>query len=209
MYATIRKAILYLFSTNLGELFAIVGAMVVGLPMPVLPAQILWLNVVTDPFMGAALAVEPKEPGLLSKVFHRADRSLVHAGTVLRSVFLGSTMMIGTLALFSYYFWAHPERATTVALTALAAFQWLNAWNCRSDRRSAFSDTFSNPSLVLALFGVVALHVLAVYAPFMQKILFTVPLEPIDWALALGVSVSVLVVEEARKFFVRRFVPVV
>ena len=208
MYATIRKAILYLFSTNLGELFAIVGAMIVGLPMPVLPAQILWLNVVTDPFMGAALAVEPKESGLLSKVFHRADRSLVHAGTVLRSVFLGSTMMIGTLALFSYYFWAHPERATTVALTALAAFQWLNAWNCRSDRRSAFSDTFSNPSLVLALFGVVALHVLAVYAPFMQKILFTVPLEPIDWALALGVSVSVLVVEEARKFFVRRFVPV-
>ncbi|MEY4731373.1 MAG: hypothetical protein RL681_319 [Candidatus Parcubacteria bacterium] len=203
MYATIKKAILYLFSTNLGELLAVVGAIVIGLPLPVLPAQILWLNLVTDPFMGAALAVEPKEEGLLTKTFRRPNRYLIQSSMVSRAVLMGGTMMVGTLLLFGYYSWNAPLRATTVALTALAVFQWLNAWNCRSDKASAFKGVFANRALVWALLGSAALHVFVVYTPFMQKILFTVPLAPIDWALAIGVSFSVVAVEELRKFVAR------
>ncbi len=209
MFATIKKAILYLFSTSLGELLAVVGSMFVGLPLPVLPAQILWLNLVTDPFMGAALAVEPKEEGLLTKTFRRPSRYLVSGEMIPRALLMGGTMMVGTLLLFGYYSWSAPERATTVALTALAVFQWFNAWNCRSEQESVFKGMFTNRALVWALLGSAALHAFVVYNPFMQKILFTVPLGSADWALAIGVSFSVLIVEELRKFVVRRLEPAV
>jgi Ca2+-transporting ATPase len=126
---------------------------------------------------------------------------------VLRSALFGMVMMVATLLVFTRYFWTEPERATTVALTVLAAIQWFNAWNCRSARESAFRTPFSNPFLVLALVAVVTLHILAVYVPFMQSILFTVPLAASDWVLAVGVSLSIVIVEEIRKAAVRRFLP--
>ncbi len=209
MYATIQKSILYLFSTNLGTLLAVVGAMFVGLPLPVLPAQILWLNLITDPFMGASLALEPKERGLLSREHHRRNKYLIDHEMFSRAILMGGTMMVGTLLLFGYSVSADPARATTITLTVLAVYQWFNAWNCRSDRLSAFSNMLTNPALVWAFFGSAALHAFVIYTPFMQQILSTVPLTLAEWGLAIGVSLSIVVVEELRKFVVRRLSPAV
>jgi Ca2+-transporting ATPase len=207
MYATIQKAILYLFSTSLGELLSITAAMLAGLPVPILPAQILWLNLVTDPFMGSALALDPKEDGLLDgsgRGVKGRGRSLVTGEMLTRIVVMGGVMMVGTLAVFQTYLGTEPAKAYTMSLTVLAIFQWFNAWNCRSSKTSVFAaNPFRNPYLVLGTLLVVALQVLVVYMPVFQGVLHTVPLTAHDWGFAVLVSTLIVFAEEARKAVMR------
>lgn len=204
IYKTIKKVILYLFSTSLGEVLTIVGALVLGFPLPLLAAQIIWLNFVTDGFLDVALAMEPKERGLLSGSFGRPKKYLIDAPMVRRMVLMALPMMIGTLALFHHYAAIDMKKAWTISLTVLAAFQWINAWNCRSEGESFFrKDFFSNKFLVAATVTIVLLQLLALYTPFLQHILHTVPLNLSEWGLVLAVASSILFVEEIRKFFYR------
>ncbi|MEK7465070.1 MAG: HAD-IC family P-type ATPase [Patescibacteria group bacterium] len=205
VYKTIKKVILYLFSTSAGEVLTIGGGLALGYPLPILPAQIIWLNLVTDGFLDVALAMEPKEAGLLTGRFERPRKYLFDRLMVGRMAVMAIPMMIGTLVLFDRYFGADLAKAWTVSLTALAVFQWFNAWNCRSERRSIFRmNPFSNPSLVAATIVVVFLQLAAIYAPFLQRILHTVPLSLQDWLFILPIAASILVAEEARKFVFRR-----
>ncbi len=205
IYKTIKKVILYLFSTSVGEVLAIAGALFVGMPLPVLPAQILWLNLVTDGFLDVALAMEPKEEGLLKKAFRRSQRSLVDGLMIQRIVVMGIPMMVGTLWMFSRaYESGGMGEALTVSMVTLAVFQWFNAWNCRSEDRSLFTmNPFSNRFLLAALGVVITLQLLAVYTPFLQSILRTVPISAREWGMAVLVASSVIVIEEVRKFFYR------
>ncbi|MFZ2167347.1 MAG: HAD-IC family P-type ATPase [Minisyncoccia bacterium] len=205
IYKTIKKVILYLFSTGLGEVLTIMGALVLGYPLPLLAAQIIWLNFVTDGFLDVALAMEPKESGLLSGTFERPKRYLVDSLMARRMVSMALPMMVGTLFLFQKYVETDIGKAWTISLTVLAVFQWFNAWNCRSEDKSFFrTDFFSNKYLLLATAVVVVLQVLAVYTPFLQGVLHTVPLRLDEWLLAIAVATSILWVEEVRKFFYRR-----
>lgn len=202
MFKTIQKNILFLISTSLGEVFVIAGAVLAGLPLPVLPAQIIWLNLVTDPFMGLALAMEPKERGLLKKDFSRRGKGVIDNLMIRRFFFMAIPMTIGTFYLFRMDFEFDLAKAQTIALTALAAFQWINAWNCRSESDSVFGrGMFANKHLLWATTGAVILQAVAIYAPPFQKILHTVPITPSDWWLIGLVALSILVVEEIRKCF--------
>lgn len=204
IYKTIKKVILYLFSTSLGEVLVISVALVIGLPLPLLASQIIWLNFVTDGFLTVALPAEPKEQGLLSGTFEHPKKYLVDKLMLQRMITMAIPMMIGTLFLFSRYADTNIEKAWTISLTTLAVFQWFNAWNCRSDSKSIFQlNPFSNMFLVGATFAVVILQILAVYTPVLQKILHTVPLESSDWLVIIPVALSIVVVEEIRKLFVR------
>lgn len=205
IYITIKKVILYLFSTSLGEAMTIIGALVLGYPLPLLAAQIIWLNFVTDGFLDVALAMEPKEKGLLSSVFERPKKYLVDARMAQRMVVMALPMMLGTLFLFQLYVESDIEKAWTISLTALAVFQWFNAWNCRSESVSFFrTDFFSNRYLIGATLVVVSLQILAVYTPFLQDVLHTVPLGVAEWLMIMAVAPSIVLVEEIRKFFYRR-----
>ncbi|PIQ68651.1 MAG: ATPase [Candidatus Taylorbacteria bacterium CG11_big_fil_rev_8_21_14_0_20_46_11] len=205
IYRTVKKVILYLFSTNLAETLVIVGALILALPLPLLPAQIIWLNFVTDGFLTIALAVEPKEENLLRKPFHRPNRFFMTRLTALRMTLMALVMSIGTLILFSRALEYSHAKALTISLTVLAVFQWFNAWNCRHESESAFrKKAGSNHWLVGAFVLVVVLQLFAVYHPLFQKILHTVPLSLRDWGVIVLVSASVVVVEEARKWLVRR-----
>ncbi len=205
IYVTIKKVILYLFSTNLGEVLVILGAMMLGFPLPLLAAQIIWLNFVTDGFLVAALAMEPKERGLLRGSFLRPKKWIVDGLMAKRMVLMALPMLVGTLYIFSQYLETDPAKALTVSLTLLAIFQWLNVWNCRSESQSVFRmNPFSNVFLVAGTFVVVALQLLAVYAPFMQKFLHTVALGSAEWGILGLIALSIVAVEEARKFFYRR-----
>lgn len=204
IYRTIKKVILYLFSTSLGEVLTLVGALVLDYPLPLLAAQIIWLNFVTDGFLDVALAMEPKEEGLLSGAFGKSKKRLVDGEMVRRMVVMALPMMVGTLFLFQTYAATDMAKAWTISLTTLAIFQWFNAWNCRSASVSFFrSGFFSNKYLIAATAMVVCLQMLAVYTPFLQGVLRTVPLSGSEWLLALVVATSVVVVEEVRKFFYR------
>jgi len=114
-------------------------------------------------------------------------------------------MAIGTLILFTLYAADDMAKALTVSLTVLAVFQWFNAWNCRSDSKSIFQmDFFSNKFLLGATTLVIFLQILAVYTPFLQSILRTVPLSLSEWLMIIPVAASIVVVEEVRKFFYRK-----
>ncbi len=205
IYKTIKKVILYLFSTNLGETLTIVGALLLGFPLPLLPAHIIWLNFVTDGFLDVSLAMEPKEEGLLRDHFERPKKYLVDKLMAQRMLLMAVPMMIGALFLFQKYYANDMAKAWTISLTVLAVFQWFNAWNCRHESKSIFQmNPFSNKWLVLATLTIIFLQLFAIYNPFMHKFMRTVPLSLSEWLLIIPIAASIILVEEIRKFFYRR-----
>jgi magnesium-transporting ATPase (P-type) len=205
IYKTIKKVILYLFSTSVGEVLTITGALFLGYPLPLLAVQIIWLNFVTDGFLDVAIAMEPKEEGLLRGNFERPKKYLVDRLMAQRMFVMAIPMMIGTLFIFKGYFENDLAKAWTISLTTLAVFQWFNAWNCRHESESIFQmNPFSNKFLVGATLTIISLQLLAVYHPFMQKFLRTSPLEFSEWLVIIPVAASIILVEEIRKFFYRR-----
>ncbi len=201
---TIKKVIQYLFSTSFAELLVIAAALALGMPLPLLAAQIIWLNFVTDTFLDVSLGMEPREPGLLDGRLSAPSRSLVDVASVRRMALMALPMAVGTLLMFNRYLGDDLVKAGTVALTTLTVFQWFNAWNCRSADRSAFRmNPLANPYLLGATAVTVTLHMLAIYWSPLQNLLRTVPLSPSDWLLIIPVAASVIVVEEVRKAVVR------
>ncbi|MFA5777113.1 MAG: HAD-IC family P-type ATPase [Parcubacteria group bacterium] len=204
IFDSIKKVVLYLFSTSLGEVFVILGALFIGFPLPILAAQILWLNLVTDGFLDMALAMEPKEGGK-SGIYRKTF--IVDKLMLQRMFFMALPMAIGTLYLFSQNYQTDIAKAWTISLTTLAVFQWFNAWNCRSESSSIFKmNPFSNKFLVGATGVVIGLQLLAVYNPFFQKVLRTVPLSGKDWAVIAGVAFSIVIIEELRKIVFRNII---
>lgn len=205
MHQNIQKALLFLFSTSMGELFTIVFALFGGLPLPILAVQILWLNLITDPLIGIALALTPKEPGLLEQKFSRLPKYFMTNTMFLQTLLISLVMAGGTLFLFDLY------GSVSVSLTVLAAFQWFNGFNCASPNRTIFNrTTLTNVYLWLAIAGNAALQLFALHMPFMQKILKTTQLSGAEWVLVCIVALSVVAVEEIRKgiyFFFKRFSP--
>lgn len=205
IYKNIKKVILYLFSTSVGELLTIFGGLFLGMPLPILAAQILWLNLVTDGFLDMALAMEPNEKGLLEKNFRSSKKWLIDRLMTVRIFTMSIPMAVGTLYLFSRLYQNDLSKAWTISLTTLAVFQWFNAWNCRSEDKSIFkTNPFSNKFLVGATGIVIGLQMLAVYSPFFQKVLRTIPLSGREWLIIVAVAFSVIIVEELRKVIYRK-----
>ena len=203
IYKTLKKVILYLFSTSAGEILTIAGAILLGFIVPILPAQIIWLNFVTDGFLDTALAMEPKEKGLLFEARNKESRRLVDNLMVTRIMVMAIVMAVGTLYLFKDYV-GEPAKAWTISLTILAVFQWFNAWNCRSERLSLFQmNPFSNLFLVGATGIVIAFQIGAIYSATGQKFLHTVPLSLSECGMIILVASSIILAEETRKFLFR------
>lgn len=215
VYHNIKKVIAYLFSTGLGELLTIVGAMLLFLPVPLVPTQILWLNLVTDGFLVAALAFEPKEelsdaPRGLGPLGNRLqhqkldNKFFFNRPAVVRASIMGVVMAAVSLAVFSTTLHFETARATTMAVTVLAMLQWWNAWNIRSERESVLSTKIiSNPYLVCATAIVILLQLFAIYNPGLQTILHTTALSASDLAIAFAMSLTIILAEEVRKLVVR------
>ena len=206
MYRAIKKVIVYLFSTGLGELFTIIGAMLLLLPLPFVPTQILWLNLVTDGFLVVALGLEPMEKsGMNNGSVHAKNKFFFDRRTILRTFIMGIVMSFGSVMIFYSFSSIDPLKASTIALTTLAMFQWWNAWNVRSESSSVLSRGLaSNKYLIIATFFVIILQLFAIYNPIMQKILATVSLSFYDLFLAFSISLSLVLVEEFRKLLYRR-----
>ncbi|MCK6462747.1 MAG: HAD-IC family P-type ATPase [Candidatus Pacebacteria bacterium] len=205
IYKTIKKVTLYLFSTSLGEVLTVAGALFFGLPLPILASQIIWLNFVTDGFLVVALAMEPKESKLLNGGFKKPGKLIVDFLMLQRMAVMALPMALGALVLFLMHLGDGMDKARTAALTALAVFQWFNAWNCRSEKESVFGKGILGNKILIALtFVVIFLQGLAVYNPFMRKILHTVPLDLGDWMLIAATAFAIIIVEEVRKLIHRK-----
>jgi Ca2+-transporting ATPase len=181
-------------------------ALIIGLPLPLVASQIIWLNFVTDGFLDISLAMEPKEDGLLQAKSSKLKSRLLDRLMFVRMGVMAVPMAIGALWMFTHYLNIDSSKALTISLTTLAVFQWCNAWNCRHELKSIFSiSPFSNPFLIGATLIVVGLQMLAVYHPFFQRILHTTALSLNDWLIILPVAAMIVVVEEIRKLLVRGF----
>ncbi len=203
IYRTVKKVILYLFSANTGGVLAISGGIALGFPLILLPAQIIWLNLVTDGLLDVALAMDPHEKGLLKGRVKRPGKYLVDRLMAVRIFVMAVPMAIGTLLLYSHFI-GDVAKAGTLALTTLAVAQWYNFWSCRSEDRSIFTmNPFSNKYIVGAIITIVSLHIAAVHMEFFNNILHTVPLTLSEWGLALLVALPVVFAEEFRKLLVR------
>lgn len=200
IYRLIQKVVLYLFSTSLGEILVISLAILAGYPLPLFASQIIWLNLVTDGFIVVALAMEPRSEKLLRGRFAVPRRWMVDGAMLRRILLMATVMTIGSFWVFVRFLEIEPAKATTVALTVMAVYQWFNGWNCRSASSSVFSRRWlGNRFLVVGTVLAVGLQLAAVYLPFFQRVLRTVALGWREWLVIIAVAFSIILAEELRK----------
>ncbi len=214
IYANILRFVHYLFSCNLAEILVVFVALMVGWPLPLVALQILWLNMITDVFPAMALALEPSSPDAMKRTPRDPRESLMNWQFVGLIAWQGALLAAVTLLAFwigMRWYGADGEglrHAITIAFMTLALAQVWHAFNARSQRRSAFSGrVFSNGWLWAAVAACVVLQLLAVYWPFLQRLLRTVSLTFADWGLVAACSLAPVVVVELVKFGQRAFNP--
>ncbi|HEY2961085.1 MAG TPA: cation-transporting P-type ATPase [Pyrinomonadaceae bacterium] len=202
IYANITKFVHMMFSHNLGEVIMIFTAIAGGWALPLLPLQILWMNLVTDVFPALALALEPASPEIMNQPPRGSHTALLSRSFL---ILIGwQALMLGGLALGAYL-WALHEygpgaHSQTVALFALVAVQLAHTFNCRSRRRSAFDGLFRNPFVWIAAVIVVLLQLLAVYFSPLAAVLGTVRPSSIDWVVIGSCALLTIGIVEAAKF---------
>lgn len=203
IYVNAQKVILYLFSTSLGEIIVILGALALLLPAPVLAAQLIWINLVTDGFLDVALAMEPKEKSLMQQKLIRQRNKLINSWMIQRLIIKAGIMGVGTLAVFIMYLDTDNMVYTmSVVVTVMVVAQWFKVWTNRSQYHSTFSmNPFSNRLLVWALVLVMALHFFALYTPFMQELLSIQPVGLDVWFWAIVVGIAIVAGDELRKLY--------
>ncbi len=207
-YDNIQKFVRYLLSSNTGEVLAILVNVLLGGPLILLPVQILWMNLVTDGMTAVALGVEPAEKGVMQRPPRVAREPILDRSGILMIALLGGYIGLATLALFHHYIREGTEAeillAQTVAFTGIIVLEKMNVFNFRTLRQPLRSvGPFSNPWLLLAWGVTIALQVCAVYLPFLQEALHTVPLGWEDWALIFLVALPVVFVSELWKMLRR------
>lgn len=201
IYDNIVKFVRFQLSTNIGAILTVLGATLLGMPTPFTPIQLLWINIIMDGPPAMTLGVEPARPGLMNETPRRPGAQILSWRRLARLTIYGATMMVGTLAVFSYGL-AEGDRAyaVTLAFTTFVLFQFFNVFNARAEHGSAFNAHFlRNGKLWLALLGVVLLQAVVVYWPPAQEILHTTALRAEDWVLASAVASSVLLLDEIWK----------
>ena len=202
-FDNVRKVTFFLISTGAGLMLAIIASLAMSWPLPFLPAQLLWLNLVTNGLLDVALAFEPGEKGVLARPPRRRDEGIISKLLWERTVVAGVVMAIGTLAMFRLELDASGSlpRAQTVALTTMVLFQIVHVGNCRSEVLSAFGKSpFSNLFLFLAAAASLLVHVGALYLPATQFVLRVEPLtDGKVWLEMLALAASIVVVMEIHK----------
>ncbi len=192
VYANIRKFVRYLLSCNIGEVLTMFLGIVMGMPMALLPTQILLVNLVTDGLPAVALGVEPPEKENMKKPPRKADESFFSDGLMQRIIFRG--VLIGLCTIGSFVtintLTGSVEAARTAALFTLVMSQLFHVFECKSERKNIFTVPYmNNKKLILAVMTSVAVIFAAMYLPWLQVIFCTVPLTGRQLLIGLGFAV--------------------
>lgn len=205
IFDNIKKFVKYLFTSNVGEVATIFVGLLLGLPLPLLATQILWLNLITDGLPALALSVDAPEPGIMKRSPRKSGEGIVNRLMILDMILTGFLMCACTLFVFYHELPSGIEHARTMAFTTLVALHIANAFNCRSETRPAYSRLLSNPYLILAVILSLILLLGMIYVPFLQGVFYTVPLTLRDWSISLAMAPAVIIVMEIRKIVTNRF----
>jgi len=203
IYDNIRKFLRYQLSTNIGAIILMFTSIMTGAPLPLLPVQILWVNIIMDGPPAVSLSMEPLHEALMEKPPRKKNASILTRPLYL-SMFIGGIVMgLGTYFLFSNI-GGSLEYARTAAFTLFVTYQLVNVLNCRSFDQSIFKiNFFENKELLLAIIVSFILQLAVVYVPFLQGFFHTDPLNLNDWLIIIPSAFTVLVVDEIRKYFIR------
>jgi Ca2+-transporting ATPase len=206
IFDNVKKYLMYLLSANIGEILLMTGASLLGLPLPLTAVQILYINLATDGLPALALAVDPPEADLMQRQ-PRNPRTGMFTRPVISLMLLGGGWLaLATLTLFA---WAiHTGRDTAEAMTmtfvAVVLFEFVKAYNFRSDRHSLWYRPFANTWLNLAISWEVLLLVLIVHLPVLHAPFSTYSLPPADWVLVVVLALTAVPVLEIAKWILRR-----
>ena len=232
IFENIRKFVFYLLSCNISEVMTILFAIAAGLPNPLLPVHILWINLITDGLPALALGVDPKDPALMRRPPRDAQTGVVDRSILRGVLWYGGCITLATLGAFVhglYWYHLHPQGyrtfpaaagvlfhlpfwsgldlrgPRTLALTTLAFAQLAHSFNCRSNTRSLFSLGWgTNPHLIAAVTVSVLAQLAVVYLPVFEHAFGTVPFAGRELAVVVGLSITPLLLGEARKAWLRR-----
>jgi Ca2+-transporting ATPase len=205
-FDNLRKVTFFLISTGAAAVLAIIVTLLLRWPLPFLPAQILWLNLVTNGLQDVALAFEPGERDVLARPPRHRREGIISPLLWERTVVTGVVMAAGTLFAFWWELTASGElgRAQTVALTTMVLFQVFHVGNCRSEHRSVFTlSPWSNPFLFVATAAALAVHAAALYLPPTRFILRVEPLDLASWVRMTAVALTIIVAMELHKLLRR------
>jgi Ca2+-transporting ATPase len=207
IFDNMKKFIKFLLSCNAGEVLTVFLAPFLNLPIPLLPPQILMMNLVTDGLPALALGMEPTNPKIMERPPRNPKEDILKP-MIPDIVMVGFLTCLGTLLVFSQYYANNPANldiARTAAFTTIVMFELFVAFACRSSSRTLVEAGFlSNPSLVLAVASSVVLQLAAIYLAPLQAIFKTVPLSLDDWVIILIISSTAFFAMELVKVLKRR-----
>lgn len=205
IYDNIRRFIKYVLTTNLAEVLLIFLAPFFGLPLPLLPLHILWVNLVTDGLPGLALTAEPAEPGIMQRPPRPPGETMFARGVWQHILWVGSLMSGLVLGLQYWGIATGDAHWQTMVFTALTFVQLANVMAIRSDRDSLLTiGILSNRPLAITVALTVALQLLLIYTPALNRIFDTAPLSALELGLCAGCAAVVLIAVECEKWLVRQ-----
>jgi P-type Ca2+ transporter type 2C len=206
IFDNIRKIIVYLLADSFCEIILIVGALLVGMPMPLLAVQILWINLASDGLPYLALTVEPSEPEIMSEQPRKKTESILNTEMKTIIFIIGIITDIGLFGLYwiLYKFNFDLLHIRTIIFTALAIDSFFYVFSIRSIRKNIFRvNLFKNRWLVYSVVLGILIQVAVVYIPFLQKLFYTVSLGLFEWGIILGLAlVKIVGIEFAKDWFI-------
>ncbi|MHB1220502.1 MAG: cation-translocating P-type ATPase [Gammaproteobacteria bacterium] len=200
-YANIRKFVLYLTSSNIGEVIAILINILVGGPLILLPIQILWINLVTDSATSISLSVEREEKNSMDEPPRQMNMPILNKMSFLLLSLFGSYIGVVAFILYSFYLNQSYQLANTVAFTAVVIMANIHVLNFRNLHAPITQiGWLSNKWLLIAILSMLALQITAIYTPWLQHVLYTVPLTMKEWATILLSSLPLFIIPEIYKW---------
>ena len=206
IFNNIKKYLMYLLSSNIGEIGLMLGAALLGLPLPLTAVQILYVNLATDGLPALALAVDPPEEDLMRRPPRNRRTGIFTRPVIVLMLVGGLWSMTVNLVLFDWLLSSGhslPE-AMAMIFVLLVMIEFFKAYNFRSDRVSALQRPFANRWLNVAILSELVLLVLIVYVPSLQLLLGTFSMEVKDWLLIFGLASTIIPVLEVTKWLARR-----
>ncbi|MFX1260558.1 MAG: cation-translocating P-type ATPase [Promethearchaeota archaeon] len=217
IYSNIRKFVRFLLAANFDEIFLIFTIVLIGLPLPITPIQILWLNLATDGFPALALGVDPPEEGVMDRPPRKPGKKMMDRGMIMFVVIAGFVAFLASASVFLLALtvdggwipgvtgplvnweiapWNNIlTHARTTVFVSVVTFELLFVWNCRDEYRPVWKTHITGSK---ALLGAVALSVLltlaTVYVPFMWPLFGTMPLNVVDWGIILLTCLPALLI---------------
>ncbi|MCE7980497.1 MAG: cation-transporting P-type ATPase [Caldilinea sp. CFX5] len=207
VFDNLTKIIVWTLPTNLGEGLVVLAAIIAGVALPILPVQILWINMTTVAVLGLVLAMEDKELGIMQRP-PRDPRSPILTGELIwRILVVGALILVGAFGLFEWELGsgASLSEARTVAVNVVVFVEMFYLFNCRSLTQSMFRiGVFSNRWLVGGWVVMLLLQLLFTYAPFMNSVMASAPITLAAWWRILGVSIGTYLIIEFEKWVRQR-----